>query len=81
MPPAPRSASRWRTGCPIFQLTAGAGSTALALSQLFAPGTEFWNVGAALTAPIFDGGALLHQERAARAAYDAVGRSNIAARS
>ena len=56
---------------PNFQLTAGAGSTALALSQLFGPGTEFWNVGAALAAPIFDGGTLLHQERAARAAYDA----------
>ena len=56
---------------PNIPLTAGAGSTALALNQLFAPGTEFWNVGAALTAPIFDGGTLLHQERAARAAYDA----------
>jgi NodT family efflux transporter outer membrane factor (OMF) lipoprotein len=58
---------------PNIQLTAGAGSTALAFNQLFAPGTEFWNVGAALAAPIFDGGTLLHQERAARAAYDASG--------
>ena len=56
---------------PNIQLTANAGSTALALNQLFAPGTEFWSVGAALTAPIFQGGTLLHQERAARAAYDA----------
>ncbi len=56
---------------PNTQLTANAGSTALTFNQLFAPGTEFWTVGAALTAPIFDGGALLHQERAARAAYDA----------
>jgi NodT family efflux transporter outer membrane factor (OMF) lipoprotein len=56
---------------PNIQLTAGAGSTALAFNQLFGPGTEFWSVGAALTAPIFDGGTLLHQERAARAAYDA----------
>jgi NodT family efflux transporter outer membrane factor (OMF) lipoprotein len=56
---------------PNIQLTAGAGSTSLAFNQLFGPGTEFWNVGAALTAPIFDGGTLLHQERAARAAYDA----------
>ena len=56
---------------PNIQLTAGAGSTALAASQLFTPGTEFWNIGGALAAPIFDGGALLHQERAARAAYDA----------
>jgi NodT family efflux transporter outer membrane factor (OMF) lipoprotein len=56
---------------PNIQLTAQAGSTALALSQIFATGTEFWSVGAALTAPIFDGGTLLHQERAARAAFDA----------
>jgi len=56
---------------PNIQLTAGAGSTALAASELFTPGTEFWNIGGALTAPIFNGGALLHQERAARAAYDA----------
>ena len=46
-------------------------ATALALNQLFSPGTEFWTIGAALTAPIFDGGTLYHQEQAARAAYDA----------
>src|SRR5262249_22456579 len=45
------------------------GSTGLALDQLFTSGTGFWSVGADLTAPIFQGGALLHQERAARAAY------------
>ncbi|HEY7979399.1 MAG TPA: efflux transporter outer membrane subunit [Rhizomicrobium sp.] len=54
---------------PNIQLTATAGSTALAMSQLFTPGTEFWNIGAALTAPIFQGGTLLHEERAARANY------------
>ena len=54
---------------PNLQLTANAGSTALALGQLFAPGTNFWSVGADLTAPIFEGGALLHRERAARANY------------
>jgi NodT family efflux transporter outer membrane factor (OMF) lipoprotein len=56
---------------PNVQLSANAGATAVALNQLFSPGTEFWSVGAALTAPIFDGGALYHQEQAARAAYDA----------
>lgn len=56
---------------PNIQLSANAGATAVALNQLFAPGTEFWSVGAALTAPIFEGGALYHQEQAARAAYDA----------
>jgi len=54
---------------PNIQLTANAGSTALAIAQVFGPGTGFWSLGAALTAPIFDGGTLLHQEHAARAAY------------
>jgi NodT family efflux transporter outer membrane factor (OMF) lipoprotein len=56
---------------PNIQLTANAGSTALLFNQLFVPGTEFWSIGAGLTAPIFDGGTLLHQERAARAAFEA----------
>jgi NodT family efflux transporter outer membrane factor (OMF) lipoprotein len=54
---------------PNITLSADAGSTALAIGQLFGPGTGFWNLGAALAAPIFDGGTLLHQERAARANY------------
>jgi outer membrane protein TolC len=36
---------------------------------VFKSGTGFWGLGAALTAPIFQGGTLLHQERAAKAAY------------
>lgn len=55
---------------PNIELTANAGSSALAISQVFAPGTNFWNVGAALTQPIFEGGKLLHEERGARAAFD-----------
>ena len=55
---------------PNIQITAGAGSEALKWSQLFTPGTEFWNLGASLAAPIFQGGQLLHQERAARANYE-----------
>jgi outer membrane protein TolC len=39
------------------------------MNDLFTSGTGFWSVGADLTAPIFQGGALLHQERAAKAAY------------
>ena len=54
---------------PNIALTANAGSTALALGQVFGPGNGFWNIGAALLAPIFDGGTLLHQQRGARAAY------------
>lgn len=55
---------------PNIQLTANAGSTALAIGQLFAPGTNLWTIGAGLTAPIFEGGALAHKQRGARAAYD-----------
>ena len=55
---------------PNLTLTGNAGSTALQIGQVFGTGTGFWNIGAALAAPIFDGGALKHQEYAARAAYD-----------
>lgn len=55
---------------PSFLLTANAGSSAGALGQLFTAGTGFWAVGAGVTAPIFQGGSLLHQERAAKAAYN-----------
>jgi len=54
---------------PNIALTANAGSTAAAVDQLFTSGTGFWGLGAQLTAPIFQGGTLLHQERAAKAAY------------
>ncbi|HTA64259.1 MAG TPA: efflux transporter outer membrane subunit [Xanthomonadaceae bacterium] len=55
---------------PNFQLTGTAGHTSLTFGQMFAQGTGFWSIGAALTAPIFQGGALLHQERSAKAAYE-----------
>jgi NodT family efflux transporter outer membrane factor (OMF) lipoprotein len=55
---------------PNIVLTANAGSSAAAMSQLFTSGTGFWGVGASATAPIFQGGTLLHQERAAKAAYE-----------
>jgi len=54
---------------PDITLTADAGSTALSFDKLFSSGTGFWGLGAAATAPIFQGGHLLHQERAAKAAY------------
>lgn len=54
---------------PNFTLSANAGTNALTIAQLFGPGTGFWNIGAALLAPIFDGGTRLHQERGARYAY------------
>lgn len=54
---------------PNVELTANAGRTALALDQVFKAGSGFWNLGVAITAPVFQGGTLLHQERAARAGY------------
>jgi len=54
---------------PNIALTANAGSTALAIGEVFKAGTGFWSLGAAVTAPIFQGGTLLHQQRAAKAAY------------
>jgi len=55
---------------PNITLTANAGSTATEMSQLFTSGTGFWGIGASVTAPIFQGGQLLHQQRAAKAAYE-----------
>lgn len=54
---------------PNITLTADAGSTALSLDKVFSSGTGLWGLGAAATAPLFQGGRLLHQERAAKAAY------------
>ena len=54
---------------PNVTLSAATGSSALAINQLFTTGTGFWSLGADLTAPIFQGGTLMHQERAARATY------------
>jgi len=55
---------------PNLTLTGNAGSTALQIGQLFMPGTNFWNIGAAVAGTVFDGGNLQHQEGAARAAFD-----------
>ncbi len=54
---------------PNIELTASAGNDALAFEKLFTSGTGFWGLGAAAAAPLFQGGQLLHQERAAKAAY------------
>jgi NodT family efflux transporter outer membrane factor (OMF) lipoprotein len=55
---------------PNITLSANLGSSALAVSQLFTSGTGFWGLAANLTQPIFQGGTLLHRQRAAEAAYD-----------
>jgi NodT family efflux transporter outer membrane factor (OMF) lipoprotein len=64
-------ANRW----PNITLTGNIGSSAVGPGQIFAAGTEFWDLGAPLTQPIFHGGTLVHQERAARAAYEQAAQS------
>jgi len=54
---------------PNFLLTGDVGSMAVAASNIFAAGTGFRDIDASVTQPIFQGGTLLHRERAARAAY------------
>jgi NodT family efflux transporter outer membrane factor (OMF) lipoprotein len=54
---------------PNIAITADAGSMATIFSKIFTSGTGFWDIGAGVTQPVFEGGTLLHRERAARAAY------------
>jgi NodT family efflux transporter outer membrane factor (OMF) lipoprotein len=54
---------------PSFTITADVGASAVMLSSLTSSDAGFWDVGAQVTQPIFQGGALMHKERAARAAY------------
>ena len=54
---------------PNIVLSADAGSMALEAEKMFANGNGFWTLAGSVTQPIFEGGALLHKERAARAAY------------
>ena len=56
---------------PQFNLTADYGSAALTTATLFTPQTAIWSVAASGTQPLFHGFTLLHQERAAKAAFDA----------
>ncbi|WP_343729571.1 efflux transporter outer membrane subunit [Duganella sp.] len=55
---------------PNIALTASMGSSALDAGTLFKSGAGFWSIGTDLVQPLFRGGALLHQQRAAEAAYD-----------
>jgi NodT family efflux transporter outer membrane factor (OMF) lipoprotein len=54
---------------PSITLSANAGNSSLAIDKLFSSGTAFWGLGAVATEPIFEGGMLLHKQRAAQAAY------------
>jgi NodT family efflux transporter outer membrane factor (OMF) lipoprotein len=55
---------------PNVTLSGNIGSTALSLDQLLTPGFGFWTATGAATQPLFHGGALLHKELAAEAAFD-----------
>jgi len=55
---------------PQFTLAAEYGSVALTPAALFTPAAAVWTIGAAGAQPIFHGFTLLHQERAAKAAYE-----------
>jgi NodT family efflux transporter outer membrane factor (OMF) lipoprotein len=54
---------------PSFTLTGDIGTMALTFGTIFAAGNGFRDATAGVTQPIFQGGTLLHRERAARAAY------------
>lgn len=54
---------------PSLTITADIGASATTLSGLTANDAGFWDLGVQLAQPIFQGGTLMHKERAARAAY------------
>jgi len=54
---------------PQFNLTADYGAAGSQLATLFSPSTIIWSAAASGTQTLFDGFTLLHQERAAKAAY------------
>lgn len=55
---------------PQLTLSASAGGSSGGWGSLLSAANSFWSIGAGLTQPIFAGGALLHKQRAARAAYE-----------
>jgi NodT family efflux transporter outer membrane factor (OMF) lipoprotein len=56
---------------PSIDLTGQYGQASIESSLLFNPISNFWNLGAGLTAPLFQGGTLWYKRKAALAAYDA----------
>jgi NodT family efflux transporter outer membrane factor (OMF) lipoprotein len=55
---------------PDFTINANVGSIATKVGDLFVPGSAIWTVGGNLLQPVFHGGGLIHQRRAAIAAYE-----------
>jgi len=55
---------------PSITLTGNVGSSEELLRMLFTSGTGLWNLSAGVAVPLFRGGSLMHQQRAAEALYD-----------
>ena len=55
---------------PDFTINANVGSIATRVGDLFVPGSAIWSIGGNLLQPVFHGGGLIHQRRAALAAYE-----------
>ena len=55
---------------PQFSITGSYGSESTKTGKLFTGGSEVWSLGGSILQPIFRGGELLHEKRAAVAAYD-----------
>jgi len=55
---------------PQITLSADIGEEAGSIGKFFSPGTGIWALAAGASQPIFHGGTLFHQRRAAEAAYD-----------
>ena len=56
---------------PQFNITGDYGSAAAKVASLFTPATAIWSIGGSVAQPLFHGGTLLHQRKAAIAAYEA----------
>ncbi|TAK98899.1 MAG: efflux transporter outer membrane subunit [Rhodospirillaceae bacterium] len=55
---------------PDITINGNYGTTATQVDQLFKPLNGYWSIAGGVTQPIFQGGALLHKTRAARATFE-----------
>ncbi len=55
---------------PQFTITAAGGGQSTSLTQMFANGNPFWSAAGNVLQTLFDGGILLHRQRAAEAAFE-----------
>ena len=60
------AAARW----PNLQIDGSAGGAIIGLTPTFNSAANFWTIAATLTQPVFEGGQLLHRQKAAEATYD-----------